>query len=87
MRICFLNVSGHRITLGPGMEGVQGIADRTFAATRTDQVSVVRRLVCAQHGRVVNGVKVLCGNSSKHEMLKPLSEANSGRVTDSGKEG
>jgi hypothetical protein len=55
---------------------------------RTAPGGWMMRLVCAQHGHVVNGVEVPCRNT-KHEkkMNILLSEANSERVTDSGKEG
>ena len=44
----------------------------------------VERLVCAQHGRVANGVKDPC-ERTKHEIKSPV-EANSGRVTDRGQD-
>ena len=43
--------------------------------------------MCAQHGHVVNGVEVPCRNTKHEKMNILLSEANSERVTDSGKEG
>ena len=48
---------------------------------------ILRHLVCAQHGRVVNGVKVSYRRTD-HESMKDLSlEANSERVTNQGEEG
>jgi hypothetical protein len=44
------------------------------------------RFVCAQHGRDVNGVKVLCRKPDM-KMKRLPSEANSGRATDLRKEG
>jgi hypothetical protein len=43
------------------------------------------RLVCAQHGHVVNGVQVPCGNTRNE--TKPPPEAKRGRATDRVKEG
>jgi hypothetical protein len=43
------------------------------------------RLVCAQHGHVVNGVQVPCGNTRNE--TKPLPEAKRARATDPVKEG
>jgi len=43
------------------------------------------RLVCAQHGHVVNGVQVPCGNTRNE--AKPPPEAKRGRATDRVKEG
>ena len=45
---------------------------------------VMTRLVCAQHGHVVNGVQVPCGNTRHEKMKKPPSEANSGAGDRSG---
>ena len=43
--------------------------------------------VCAQHGRVVNGVKVSCRRTVHGNMKELLREANSARVTKRGEEG
>jgi hypothetical protein len=43
-------------------------------------VVVMTRLVCAQHGHVVNGVQVPSGNTRNE--TKPPPEANHGRATD-----
>jgi len=43
------------------------------------------RLVCAQHGHVVNGVQVPCRNTRNEKRLP--SEANCVRATERGKEG
>jgi hypothetical protein len=63
-----------------------------FAAISTSKVRhgvsrCLHCLVCAQHGRVVNGVKVPCEGTEtwKHEIKSPV-EVNSGRVTDRGEE-
>ena len=45
----------------------------------------MERLVCAQHGHVVNGVQVPCGNTRNE--TKPLPEAKRGRATNRVKEG
>ena len=47
----------------------------------------LERIVCAQHGRVVNGVKVPCRRTNHGNMSQLLPEANSGRVTARGEEG
>jgi hypothetical protein len=68
------------------------IVDESCGVAKSFRLRAVRawvtRLVCAQHGHVVNGVRVPCGNTRNHESeTKPPSEANSGRVTHPGKEG
>ena len=50
-------------------------------------LGTVDLLVCAQHGRVENGVKVSCERTLRENVIKSLREANSGRVTDQGEEG
>ena len=60
---------------------------RTHRAKRTRELirRCHARLVCAQHGHVVNGVQVPCGNTRNE--TKPPPEAKRGRATDRVKEG
>jgi hypothetical protein len=43
--------------------------------------------VCAQHGRAANGVQVPDRRTARENVKELLPEANSGRVTNRGKEG
>ena len=65
----------HRVKVEARDEHVNRAADR----------GCVSRLVCAQHGHVVNGVQVPCGNTRNE--TKPPPEAKRGRATDRVKEG
>jgi hypothetical protein len=47
----------------------------------------MRLLVCAQHGRVVNGVQVPCRRTARENVKELLLEANLGRVIGWGEEG
>ena len=58
---------------------------REIIETERLVVVVMTRLVCAQHGHVVNGVQVPCGNTRNE--TKPPPEAKRGRATDRVKEG
>jgi hypothetical protein len=60
---------------------------RMLATSTQDHTGPLECDVCAQHGRVVNGVKVPCRRTDHGNMNNLPLEANSGRVTDRGKEG